>query len=242
MTNSSLIDCQQLRLNEAEINHELDFVANAGNIISIIGPDQDDKSHWLKTIAGVISAASGQLNIAGKAVNTFNQKDWVYMRTQFAYVHANTAILSAANALQNMMLPAMYHKTGEADAVRGKAQQLLQDIDAGDNLERLPAHLKKEQRYKIAIARALILDPKVLFLDDAFSAIERPSMSHFYTFLLNKVRNDNLLLVLVSHDTQFTRQHSDQIIYISEHKMLQFDKTNRIQDCNDPEIREYLSL
>lgn len=240
MENCPLIHCEQLHANNTK--GELNLKAYAGNIISIIGSNHDSNTNWLKTIGAIIEAKSGRLYLTGKEPTQFNQEEWVRARTQFAYVHADTAILSAANALQNLMLPAMYHQTGDRDEIKNNAQELLHDIQAGENLELLPAYLKKEQRYKIAVARALMLKPQALLLDSPFTALELSSIDPFKQFLLNQVRDKNLLLILVTHDVKFALKYSNQILYISEQQMLQFDKSHRIQDCNDTEVRDYLSM
>ncbi|MDH5611720.1 MAG: ATP-binding cassette domain-containing protein [Gammaproteobacteria bacterium] len=245
MKNELLIQCEHLVVDSEEggkAEHQLNLQARAGDIISIIGPDQDGKINWIKTIGGIIQAKSGQLFLAGKEITQFEKDDWVRVRTQFAFMHALTTILSAANAVQNLMLPALYHKIAEASEVRARAEKLLKDIDAGNHLEQLPAHLKKEQRYKIAVARALMLEPKALLLSSPFTALELSSVSQFKQFLLNHVRENNLLLILATHDIKFALKYSDQIIYISEQQMLQFDKNHRIQDCDDPEVRDYLTI
>lgn len=244
MENTPLIHCQQLLVNldaDERTDDALDLSAQPGSIVSIIGPDHDLKSSWLQTIAGVMEAESGSLYLDGRDTTTLEREDWVRIRTQFAYVHTNTAVLSAANALQNLMLPAIYHKTGEAGAVRAKAEQLLEEIDAGEDLHLLPAYLKKEQRYKIAVARALMLDPISLLVDSPFTALNFTSAKHFKQFLLNRVKNDNLLLILATHDSKFALEHSDQIIFISSEHMLKFDKKQRIQDCSIPEVRDYIT-
>jgi ABC-type polar amino acid transport system ATPase subunit len=139
------------------------------------------------------------------------------------------------------MLPAIYHKTGKTDEIRSKAQQLLEDIETGEDLQLLPAYLTKDQRYKIAVARALMLDPHTLLLDSPFSALNFSSAGHFKQFLINKARNDNLLLILATHDTKFALEHSDQILFVSRQHMLQFSKTQRIQDCDIPEVCDYIT-
>lgn len=245
MENTALIRCEQLtvdnELNE-NANRVLNLSAKAGEIICLIGPDHENKSDWLQTIAGILEAESGQLFLSGRNTLQFDKEDWVKARSQFGYVRTDTAILSAANAMQNLMLPVMYHKTGQMEELRAKAQQLLLDIEAGDNLEQLPAHIKKEQRYKIAVARALMLRPQALFLDSPFTALDQSSINQFKQFLLNKVRNDHLLLILATHNTKFALQYSDQIIYVSEQQLLQFDKSHRIENCDIQEVHDYLAM
>ncbi|MCW8829989.1 MAG: ATP-binding cassette domain-containing protein [Gammaproteobacteria bacterium] len=245
MEGTALIHCEQLSIDSDEhltTERKLNLTASAGSVVSIIGPNHDDNARCLHAIGGISNTKSGQLYLAGRENMQFEKKDWVQARCQFAYVHANTTILSAANALQNLMLPAMYHKTGAADELMVKAQQLLKDIRAGDNLEQLPAFLEKEQRFKIAVARALMINPKALLIDSPFTSLELTSIKPFKQFLLNRVRDHNLLLILVTHDSKFALKHSDQIIYVSENRILQFDQNHRIQDCDDPEVCEYLAI
>lgn len=242
MNNTTLIHCEQLFACENNKKSVLNLNAKAGEIISIIGPDCEQKSEWLKTLAGVIQAESGQIYLSGKNTLQFGRNDWVKIRREFAYVHANSAVLSAANAMQNLMLPVMYHKLAEPEELRARAEQLLQQIDAGENLEQLPAYLTKEQRYKIVVARCLMLKPKALFLNSPFTALELNSVNPFKQFLRDLVSTENLLLILATHDMQFALAYSDQIIYVSEQQLLQFDKTQRIENCDIQEVRNYLAL
>ena len=245
MNKPILINCEQITPSYEDGEsalQPLNLTACSGDIISIIGPDHELTSCYLKTIAGILDAQSGQLLITSQNTLNFERDDWIETRKQFAYVHANTAVLSAANALQNLMLPAMYHKLGDAAAFRDKAEQLLKAIQAGENLERLPAYLTKEQRYKIAVARALMLSPKALLLDDSFSSLELTAIADFQQFLLQLTEQDNLLLLLTTHDKNFALKHSSQIIYASENKILVFDSKAAIENCAEPEVRHYLSL
>jgi len=243
MGNLPLLHCENLTL-DSDLNFAssktINLEARAGEIISIIGPARESKSYWLQTIGGIMEAGSGQLLISNKNTQQFDKDDWVRARREFAYLHADTAILSAANALQNLMLPAMYHKIGPAEDLRIKAQLLLTEIEAGENLELLPAYLDKEQRYKIATARALMLNPKALLIENPFRSLEHASVKAFQQFLLNRVKNQNMLLILVTHNIKFALKHSDQIIYVSDQTMLQFDRDNQIQHCNIQEVRDYL--
>ena len=117
MQNDSLINCENI-VAETHVGtytgDALSFNAHAGKIVCIIGPGHTGKSDWLKTIAGVSMPASGSLRLLGKNIKSFEQKDWVHARTQLAYVRSDTTILSAANTLQNIMLPAIYHALGSA--------------------------------------------------------------------------------------------------------------------------------
>lgn len=243
MNTTPLIHCEQLiaeRYAGDYTGNGLDFSAHAGTVVSIIGSDHTGKSDWLQTVAGVAPPVSGSLSLLGKNTESYQQQDWVRARTQLGYVRSDTNILSAANALQNIMLPAIYHELSSIADIREKALNLLEELDVECDITLLPAYLRKDQCYKIAIARALILEPKALLLDHPFLPLDLKAASKFRRFLLNRVKNDNLLLITVTHDSKFAIKHSDQILFMAENQIYQFNKTNDIRSCDIPAVKDYL--
>ncbi len=243
MNTSPLIQCEQI-IAERHIGdyngNALDFSAHAGTVVSIIGPGHAGKSNWLQTISGVSQPVSGSLSLLGKDIDSYQQQDWIRARTQLGYVRSDTTILSAANALQNIMLPAIYHELDSPQVIRENAMSLLNELDTECDITVLPAYLREDQRYKIAVARALILKPKALLLDHPFLPLDMISAGKFRRFLLNRVKNDNLLLITVTHDSKFAIKHSDQILFMTENQIHQFDKTNDIRSCDIPVVKDYL--
>lgn len=243
METTALIECRQL-VAAIDDNHKsadtLDFSAPAGSIVTIIGPDHTGKSNWLKTIAGIEPPVCGELRLFGKNTEDFRRADWVQARTGIAYVNTDTTILSAANALQNVMLPAVYHNMGDAQAIKQKALDLLDETTSNCDYEILPAYLRKDQRFRIAIARALILEPKVLMLDKPFTALDQSTASKLKQFLLGRVRDHQLLLIIVTHDIKFALRHSNQIIFMSSKQIHQFEGAEHINSSEIPEVRNFL--
>ena len=240
---STPIRCEQLQAQPSitqNSQNSLNLSAASGSVINIIGPGHTGKSDWLKAISGIDELQSGELWLLDKNVRDFNANDWVHARTQLAYVHAETSLLSAANTLQNMMLPAVYHNLGSTDDIKQRALHILDEIDITCDLSILPAYLRKDQRYRIAVARALMLQPQALILDDPFSQLDLTAAKQFRRFLIDKVRLHNLLLITVTHDIKFALRYSDQILFMTEDKIYQFDKLNNISSSNMPEIQTFI--
>ena len=244
MGTTPLISCNQI-IAETHVGdytgNTLDFNAYAGTVVTVIGPGHTGKSDWLKTISGVVQPVSGSLSLLGKHTEEYEQPDWVRARTQLAYVQSDTALLSAANSLQNVMLPAIYHGIGDAPGIRDHAMRLLEELDVKCDLTLLPAYIRKDQRFRVAIARALILNPDALILDNPFAPLDLTSTNRFKHFLLNRVKTDNLLLMVVTHDIKFALRHSDQIIFMAENQIYIFNETNDIHSCDIPVVRDYLN-
>lgn len=218
----------------------LDIDIHAGEVISLLGPDYSGKSDWLSVLAGASDVCSGEISFTGKNTRSFENDDWVDTRKNFGLVKFDTAILSAANALQNVMLPAHYHDIGSRQEITTQAHDLLAAIGL-KNLTSLPAYLRKDQCFKVAIARALILNPAALFLNNPFMRLDAQAASALQQFLLQRVSDDAMSLVVITHDVKFAIERSNRILFITQDAVKVFDKANRIEDSDDPAVATYLN-
>ena len=245
MSNSPLIHCENAIAHIEGFRYEgesLNFTANAGEIINIIGPDYSGKSAWIRMISGKEPATSGDVSIFGKNLYSYNRADWIYLRMNAAYLETDTALLSAANSLQNVMIPAIYHATEKATDVMKRAQRLISEISPDTYPYVLPALIRKDQRYKIAVARALILQPQAIILDSPFDLLDVATAAKFKTFLLNYSKQNNVLIIIVSHDIQFALRHSDKILFVSKNHIEPFHNVADLHSSDNTEINEFLRL
>ena len=245
MNQTPIIRCRDAVANISGFHYDgnpLSLDAFAGEIINIIGPDYSGKSAWIKMLCGIETSYSGMVSIFDKAINSYARSDWINLRKNMAYIDSDTALLSAANALSNVMIPALYHNMGNYSQILTKAEQLLDELvpDAATNV--LPAELRKDQRYKIAIARALILRPQALILDSPFTLLDITAIKRLKDYLLKYADENKLLIIIVSHDIQFALKHSDKILFASKNKLELFDGENDIRTSDDPEIKEFLTM
>ena len=243
MNNEVLIQAEQLTPSLTGFEYEgnaLDLCIRKGEVVSLIGPDYSGKSDWLRTLTGVSTPSSGKLSLLGKHIGDFKRADWVETRKQLAYVKSDNAILSAANALQNVTLPASYHQIADNKTITSNATRLLAELGIFDLIS-LPAYLRKDQRFRIAIARALILQPAALVLDNPFTMLDAIAAETLQHYLIRRVREQDMTLVILTHNIAFARAHSDQIIFITPDEVLRFDQQNRIQDCEKPFVKKFIN-
>lgn len=220
----------------------LDFKLSVGKVTSIIGSKYSGKSQWLKAMCGLNDPLSGSVYIHG--INTFylSSTDWTMMRMKVAYLHADTALLSAANGLSNVLAPAIYHqlyKDLSKQSLTEKALILLDEIDPELNLHDLPAYISKEHQFKIAVARALMLKPDVLVLNNPFTHYDNDTKYQFQNYLANKVK-DGLSILITTNDITFALNHSDNIIFAEQDMLHCFDSKSSLESCTIPSINEYM--
>ena len=92
------------------------------------------------------------------------------------------------------------------------------------------------------MARALILQPQAIILDSPFDLLDVATAAKFKTFLLNYSKQNNVLIIIVSHDIQFALQHSDKILFVSKNHIEPFHNVADLHSSDNTEIHEFLRL
>lgn len=218
----------------------LDLDINSGEIVSIIGPDYCGKSEWLAALGGITPPAQGRLHLLGHDLESVSREHWKQIRMNLAYLDAEVAIMSAANARQNVMLPARYHRMPAETTSLESVCELLNQLGVTDQLS-LPAYIRPDQRYRVAIARALILDPAALLLDTPFDNLGSHTRREFQSFLIDRVRDRNMSLITVTHDIDFALEHSDRILFATLQGIHQFDTADDMRRSDLYAVRNFLS-
>ncbi len=246
MFDNTIISCQQLIPEALPFTYSgaaLDFELNSGEVCCIIGPNYSGKGNWIRTLCGLENQLSGELYLKGKNMLNLNRHDWTETRMKIAYLHEDTALLSATNGLMNVLMPALYHQLDKKENKQllvERALELLEAIDPDINLDEIPAYISKEHRYKIAVARALLLEPDALVLNNPFAYFNSDSKQQFQIFLKKQV-TQGLSLLLITHDIPYVLNISDKIIFANQKNIYCFDSKQSLLNCGIPEVEEFIN-
>ncbi|VAW51495.1 hypothetical protein MNBD_GAMMA05-2091 [hydrothermal vent metagenome] len=246
MTQHPIIQCENLIPRDLPFKYQgdaLDFKMDKGEVTCIIGPNYSGKGVWIRTLSGLEDPQCGKISLNGIDTQNLSAEEWTRSRMKIAYLHEDTALLSAANGLINVLAPALYHqldKTLKKSLLTEKALELLEEIDPDINLDELPAYISKDHQYKIAVARALLLEPDVLVLNNPFAHFNSDSKYKFQAFLKNQIKK-GLSILFITHDVHYAIDISDNIIFASKENLLQFDSKQALLNCNIPIVREFMT-
>jgi len=154
-------------------------------IISIIGPVSGGKNIWLKTLSGMLELETGELILLGHNMSDMQRDDWLSLRKDIAYVGQDTSLLSVLSVMENVLLPASYHKLAGRNELIKQARSMLFEIGFNDEqaFNQLPAYVNLTQRYYAMLVRAFMLNPKVVFIDDMFSQLGATASGNINKFL-----------------------------------------------------------
>jgi len=180
------------------------FRVDQGNSLAIIGPSGSGKTTLLGLCAGLDTATSGVVSLMGFKLNAMDEDDRAYVRNQYVgFVFQNFQLLSTLTALENVMVP--LELRGERN-VGPKAKDLLDRVGLSDRLHHYPSQLSGGEQQRVAMARAFIADPKILFADEPTGNLDEENATHITDLLFGMNTEKGTTLVLVTHNLELAQR------------------------------------
>ncbi|MEO8680931.1 MAG: ABC transporter ATP-binding protein [Vicinamibacterales bacterium] len=180
------------------ILHPLDLEVAPGQCLAIIGPSGSGKSTLLGLIAGLDSASSGEIRIAGTDITTLDEDALARLRGEkIGFVFQFFHLVPSLTAMENIQVP--MEIAGRRDA-KSRAQALLDEVGLHDRGHHYPAQLSGGEQQRIAIARALANDPPLILADEPTGNLDSSNGRHILELLLQVRRSRGVTLVMVTHD------------------------------------------
>ena len=176
------------------------FTAEQGTSLSIIGPSGSGKTTLLGLCAGLDVPTSGSLSLMGVKLDKMDEDDRAYVRNRYVgFVFQNFQLLPTLTALENVMIP--LELRGEKN-VRFRAAELLDRVGLADRMEHYPSQLSGGEQQRVAMARAFINAPKILFADEPTGNLDEENAHHVTELLFDLNREEKTTLVLVTHNME----------------------------------------
>jgi putative ABC transport system ATP-binding protein len=202
---------------ELTVLDQVSFTVEQGTSLSIIGPSGSGKTTLLGLCAGLDVPTKGTISLMSFKLNAMDEDDRAYMRNQFVgFVFQNFQLLSTLTALENVMVP--LELRGERN-VAAKARELLGRVGLGDRLNHYPSQLSGGEQQRVAMARAFITSPKILFADEPTGNLDEENASHITDLLFGMNREEKTTLILVTHNLELA-QRTERIIQMKGGKVI----------------------
>ena len=178
----------------------LNFKAKEKEITSILGPSGKGKTTLLRCIAGLENIDSGTIKIFGETLNNQNKDNLI---KNIGFVFQNLNLFPNLTVIQNLKIVLNSPE---------KAQNLINKFKLNGKENEFPKNLSGGQKQRLAIARSLMLEPKILIFDEPTSALDQELVSEFIKIILDLASKRTI--IIVTHDTSFAKNSSDNIFQI----------------------------
>ncbi len=197
-----------------EIIKALDGVTlniDKGEFVAVVGRSGSGKTTMLDLLGLLLKPTAGQLRIDGVETTRLGDRDRAHMRAQkVGFVFQEYNLLSGLNVLENVMLPRRYIKDGNKDG-KQRAIELIDRVGLSDRIKHRPSELSGGQMQRVAIARSMVNRPSLILLDEPTGAVDTETAQQLVDLLKTLNREDQVTIVLVTHDTDIAGQASRQI-------------------------------
>ena len=207
---------------------DVSFKVMEGQIISIVGPSGSGKSTLLKVIAGLENLFDGQIFQKNNLVAT-NKYSLPPSQRNMSMVFQDHALFPHMKAIENIMFPIKLKDKNWSSQKRKRSlatiEKLLEDLHLEDFANSYPHQLSGGQRQRVSLARALIVSPKILLLDEPFASQDQELKGHLKDIMLKLIKKKNITTIIVTHDQNEALSLSEKMGILRKGKLEQFATT-----------------
>ncbi len=217
-----MIEITQLRtqLGQSIIHDHLDLTVQAGEIIALIGDSGSGKSTLLREIILLEKPISGSIKIAGREILNSNEQQALWLRRRCGMMFQQGALFSSLTVIENIALPLQEHTNLSQSFIREVAYFKLAlvglSLDAGN---KYPAQLSGGMIKRVAVARALALEPDILLLDEPTSGLDPINAGQFDELVLQLKKLLGLTIIIVTHDLNLLQTVADRVAVLSNQRI-----------------------
>ncbi len=202
------------------VNH-VDFSAEDGEFIAIIGASGSGKSTFMQILAGLDRPTSGSVRIRGNDITKMKSDELSRFRGRFVgFVFQKHNLIPQFTALENILVPTVMCDR-EDFRYEEHLKKLVDSLKLGDRLNHLPSELSGGQQQRVAIARALINRPQVLFADEPTGNLDRENADEVLELLLETRKTIGQTIIMVTHDISIAEK-ADKIYRMEDGKLYLF--------------------
>jgi putative ABC transport system ATP-binding protein len=193
-----------------------DLEMNEGELMLIIGPSGSGKTTLLSLLGCVIYPTEGKLMVAGSEINNLSQNKLADLRLKnIGFVFQSFNLLAPLTAEENVMMPLQLLGVPNSEA-KSRVEKALALVNMSDRAKNLPKQLSGGQQQRIAIARALVTNPKMILCDEPTAALDKDSLVIVMKELRN-LANQGKAVAVVTHDPRLT-EYADKVVEVANGK------------------------
>ena len=224
------------------VHTDVNLTVEKGEILAIIGGSGSGKTTILRSLLMLLKPTEGSIKVFGQDIRSLDAHQSFMLRRRWGMLFQHSALFSSMNVLENVMFPMQEFTNLEPAFMQELAMLKIALVGLPNEAAgKLPSELSGGMQRRAAAARAIAMDPELLFLDEPTTGLD-PRSARLFDELVVFLRNAlNLTIVMVSHDIESLKRTTDRVAFIGEGKVLSVEPIKELMKNKNPMIVEYFS-
>lgn len=207
----------------------VDLTIYKGEFCAIVGTSGSGKSTMLNMLAGLEKPTKGEVIVAGEHLEKMNENQLVkFRREHVGFIFQSFNLLGTMNAIENVALPLTFR--GVDKKIReAKAVEMLKLVGLSKHMKHRPNEMSGGQQQRVGVARALVLDPEIIFADEPTGNLDSKTSAEVLGLMRKVVTEKNQTMVMVTHDNHLAG-FADRIFHIIDGKIVKIEERSEYKE------------
>jgi phospholipid/cholesterol/gamma-HCH transport system ATP-binding protein len=228
-----------MKFGQVEVLRDVTFDVRRGETLCILGGSGGGKSTLLKCMIRVLDPSSGRVIIDGEDTSSISDRDMDRVRRKFGVMFQGGALLNSMSIAENVALPIEYHTKLDSETIETMVKMKLHQVDLLHAADRRPSAISGGMQKRAAVARALALDPRILFYDEPSAGLD-PIATTRIDQLINKLKTTmGMTNVVVTHVMESVHRIADHVIMLDRGRVILDGSLQDLLRSDDPRIKQF---
>jgi len=216
----------------------LDLEIKPGETTTILGGSGSGKSVCLKHMIGLLRADAGEIRVFGRDVTRLPEAEWVSLRREFGMVFQGAALFDSLSVHENVAYPIREHMDWPEERVRERVRRCLEGVGLAGIEAMFPAELSGGMRKRVAVARAIALEPRIVLYDEPTTGLDPANSRRIGGLIAALQRQLSATSVVVTHDLELGFAISDRIALLRDGRLAVDGRPDEVRE--HPELRAFV--
>jgi phospholipid/cholesterol/gamma-HCH transport system ATP-binding protein len=243
MNNENVIEIKGLvaRYDDKTVLEDINLEIKKGEIFVILGSSGGGKTTLLKHIVGLLKPSEGEIKIFGKVTNGMEVEDLEQILKRIGMLFQGGALINSMEVWENVAMPLEQHTKLNTDVIRTLVKQKLSLVNLSQAYRLFPSELSGGMKKRVALARAISMDPEILFFDEPSAGLDPITAMELDELIIDLKNKLGITLVIVTHELESIKRIADRIIYLQKGKNAFCGTLDEAKKADIDEINKFFS-
>jgi phospholipid/cholesterol/gamma-HCH transport system ATP-binding protein len=224
-----------------QVLRDVSFSVPAGRVLCILGRSGTGKSVTLKLLMALLKPDRGSIRVDGDDITRLKPSGLSKVRRKMGFLFQDAALFDSLTLYENLALPLARLTTKTQAEIDFAIKSVLREVELADDKDKLPSDLSGGMRKRAGLARALVLEPKVLLADEPSSGLDRITASEIDELLLRQKRDKGTTILVVTHDVHGARRVGDQFAVLDKGDLIAYGTAAEVENSERDTARKLIS-